>query len=258
MIDLTPYQLPLAPMSDAARATLERGVTVQSFLPPERAPSLLLEQRQSFPDGIRRAPDGTALVLCTTRMPNVSPAMIDWWFGWHLPDSNRYRLWHPTAHVRCSVKYDRSALPDGRARYIDNVSFVDEYIGPSLQRLAIEFKSPSTFGFTDLDARGATAICARTTDRVLRSEGGSLVHLVLPSEDGAEMLSAFWLGQITNRVPVIGGAISRIANRQFIRTRVISDAFLLALFQHCAEEMNHLARFLPRAYADLHLISRVR
>ena len=86
---------------------------------------------------------------------------------------------------------------------------------------------------------------------MLRSEGGSLVHLVLPTDDGAEMHSAFWLGQIRNRVPVIGPAISRVANRPLIRTRVISDAFLLALFQHCAEEMNHLARFLPRAYADL-------
>lgn len=138
-----------------------------------------------------------------------------------------------------------------RARYVDNVYYVDEYIGRSLARLAIEFKPAALFGFTDLDARGATAVCARTADRALHSQGGSLVHLVLPSEGGCEMRSAFWLGQVQSRLPFVGKAVSRLANRPAMRRLVFSDRFLRDLFQHCAEEMNHLSRFLPSAYADL-------
>jgi len=251
MLDLTPYTLTLEPMTLAARRTLERGVTRQEFLSVEQAPAVLLAQRAEYPDGIRRASDGSALILCTTSMPQVTPAMIDWWFGWHLPESARYRLWHPTAHVACRVQEDRSRLSDARARYVGNVSYVDEYIGRALARLAIEFKPAASFGFTELDARGATAICARTADRVLRSEGGSLVHLVLPVAGGCEMRSAFWLGQVQSRVPFVGNAVSRLANRPAVRRLIINDRFLLDLFQHCAEEMNHLTRFLPRAYADL-------
>ena len=251
MRDLTPYQLPLKPMPDAARRAHARGVVREAFPSIEDAPAFLLERRDEFADGVRRAADGTALVLCTTALPGVTPAMIDWWFGWHLPDSERYKLWHPEAHLRCRVKEDRSALADDRARYVGNVSYVDEYIGTSLERLAIAFHDPADFGFHDLDARGATAICARTSDRVLVSEGGALVHLVLPTEEGAVMHSAFWLGRIRNRLPVVGGVVSRVVNRRALRERVISDRFLLALFQHCAEEMNHLGKFLPRAYEDV-------
>lgn len=120
-----------------------------------------------------------------------------------------------------------------------------------MARLAIEFHEPASAGLTDLAARGATAICARTVDRVLNSEGGRLVHLILPTPDGCEMRSAFWLGELASRLPWIGGIVTRLTNRRAVRTRAIADRFLLDLFQHCAEEMNHLAKFLPRLYADV-------
>jgi hypothetical protein len=251
MLDLSPYQLPLAPMPDSARRLLERGVERRAFPPPEQAHSLLLEQRTSYPDGLRRGPDGTALIVCTTDMPGVTPAMIDWWFGWHLPHSERYQLWHPIAHISARAKEDRSHLTDDRARYVGNVSYVDEYIGRSLVRLAIAFRSPADFGLTDLDALGATAICARTSDRLTASEGGCLVHLVLPTDHGSEMRSAFWLGSIRSRLPLVGALVTRVVNRRAVRESVLPDRFLANLFQHCSEEMNHLVKFLPRAHADL-------
>ncbi len=67
------------------------------------------------------------------------------------------------------------------------------------------------------------------------------------------MRSAFWLGRIRNRLPIVSGLVTRIANRRALRERFISDRFLLDLFQHCSEEMNHLAKFLPRAYTALKL-----
>jgi hypothetical protein len=178
--------------------------------------------------------------------------MIDWWFGWHLPESARYQLWHPRAHLKATCKEDRTRLDDDRARYVGNVSYVDEYIGPTIQRLAIEFQPAASFGFAELDLQRATAICARTVDRVRASEGGALVHLVLPTAHGSEMRSAFWLGTIRNRLPMIGGLVTRLVNRPGFRRRVVTDSFLLDLFQHCAEEMNHLAKFLPALYAATH------
>ena len=251
MLDLEPYRLPLAPMPVNARLSYAQGVLQQEFPPVAQASSLLFDQRSAYPDGVRRAADGTALVLCTTDMPGVTPAMIDWWFGWHLPESARYRLWHPIAHLEAKVKEDRSQLSNHRARYIGNVSYVDEYIGKTLTRLAIEFQTPISFGFSGLDARGATAICARTVDRVRASEGGRLVHLILPTRAGSEMRSAFWLGEIQSRVPLVGSTLSRLVNRPSVRKSVIPDRFLLDLFEHCAEEMNHLGKFLPKLHADL-------
>lgn len=252
MLNLEPYRLPLAAIPDDARRALDRGVLDQEFPASDQPMSLLVERRDAFPDGVRRAADGTASVLCTTDLPGVTPAMIDWWFGWHLPETARYQLWHPKAHLKARCKEDRSQLNDDRARYIGNQSYVDEYIGKALQRLTIEFHPPASFNVTGLDARGATAICARTSDRVLRSEGGRLVHLILPTATGSEMRSAFWLGEIRSDVPVLGSAITRLVNRPAVRKLVITDRFLLDLFEHCSQEMNHLAKFLPNLYRDQH------
>ncbi|MEY4576058.1 MAG: hypothetical protein RL701_761 [Pseudomonadota bacterium] len=251
-LDLQPYRLPLAPAPSRARHALDRGVAAEEYPGPDQALSLLIEQRTAYADGVRRSADGKALVLCTTDMPGVTPAMIDWWFGWHLPETARYQLWHPRAHLKAVCKEDRSHLPDDRARYVGNVSYVDEYIGSALQRLAIAFHPPASFGITGLDARGATAICARTSDRILASEGGCLVHLILPTDRGSEMRSAFWLGEIENQLPLVGPLITKLVNRPAIRTRVITDRFLLDLFEHCAEEMNHLVKYLPSLYRDVH------
>jgi hypothetical protein len=255
MLDLRPYQLSIAPMPAAARAVHEQGVHAREFPLVDQALRVLLHEHAAYPDSVSRAADGTALILCTTDLPGVTPAMVDWWFGWHLPESERYKLWHPKAHLKAVVKEDRSHLASDRARYVGNTSFVDEYIGEHLTKLAIEFHEPASFGVTGLDALGATAICARTADRVLSSEGGCLVHLIVPTPRGSEMRSAFWLGQITNRLPVVGSLISALVNRRYVRERVIPDRFLLDLFQHCSEEMNHLAKFLPALYREAHSAS---
>jgi hypothetical protein len=250
MLDLTPYQVPLAAMPEAARRVHARGVQRRDFPGVEHAAQVLLGDLEARADGVYRASDGRAWIVCTTALPGVTPAMIDWWFGWHLPASERYRLWHPQAHVAARCKEDRAQLHDDRARYVGNVSYVDEYIGAKLQRLAIEFRPPVELGFTELDAHVATAVCARTVDRVLLSEGGSLAHVVVRTPSGSEMRSSFWLGEVRNRIPLVGSLIDTVVNRPALRARVISDRFLLDLFQHCAEEMNHLPKFLPRLHAE--------
>ncbi len=59
------------------------------------------------------------MVACATDMPGVRPQMIDWWFGWHVSDHQRYKLWHPRAHTRTRPKKSRQLFPGFRgALYI--------------------------------------------------------------------------------------------------------------------------------------------
>jgi len=48
--------------------------------------------------------------------------MMDWWFGWHLARTERYKLWHPQAHFFAQPRLDLSDVPGltDRERYIDN------------------------------------------------------------------------------------------------------------------------------------------
>ncbi|MCY1073517.1 DAPG hydrolase family protein [Archangium lansingense] len=220
-------------------------------MPLAQAPRLLEPGDQALEDGVLRNPDGTLLIAVRTEMPGVTGEMIDWWFGWHLTSSERYRLWHPRDHVRATVEEDRSYLSDDRERYVGNVSYVDEYIGGRLMKLAIEFVPPTLYGLEPgrfAEARVDTAVCARTAFQGWPLAVGHLIHLVRRVPGGCELRSRFWLGDIEVRLPVLGGPLSRLLNRASLRRRVAPDGLGLGLLVHCAEEMNHLARLLPGLY----------
>lgn len=251
MTDLGNYVLPIAPAPARIREAAAQGIRREEFLPGDQA-RLVLDVPIPPADGVWRADDGRVLVTCTTDLPGVTPQMVDWWFGWHLPSSERYRLWHPKAHVASRVKDDRSSIPDDRRRYLQNVSYIDEYIGARLEKLAIVFVAPGEFGFEDLDARGATAICASTSDRTAGGEGGSLIHLVVSTGNGSQMRSGFWLGTIRHNIALIDRLLGGLLNTKLMRNILVSDRMALDLLLHCGEEMNHLARFLPQLYADVH------
>jgi hypothetical protein len=228
---------------------LGRGTRRGAVPAPSEAVAFLGSQHE-LDHAVTRAEDGRLLVTTTTELPGVTPGMIDWWFGWHLPHSERYRLWHPTAHVRAVVKEDRSALVGSRECYVNNTSFVDEYIGSVLMKLAISFLPPSGFGFSDKLDGAETVICARTADRSKHADAGFLVHRVVATPGGARMQSVFWLGEIMPKVPVIGPLVAAVLNTPFARRRLVPDSLGLALLRHCSEEMNHLAKFLPRLYSE--------
>jgi hypothetical protein len=178
-------------------------------------------------------------------MAGVDPAMWDWWFGWHLVSSVRYRLWHPLEHREARIADVAPASAPLRARYVGKVSFVDEHIGPSpLQKLGIAFANPQEFGLDParVDALG-TAICARTWLREPGIAVGRLVHLVQRTNDGAEMLSRFWLGEFDAGDDVSDGVVAAAPVR-----RPPPDNAGLYLLRHCAGEMNHLAGFLPELH----------
>ena len=128
--------------------------------------------------GWTRLDDGVLAVSVLTCMPRVTAAMWDWWFGWHSRESARYKLWHPCAHQFAALGEDRGAdrsLTD-RQRYVENVSYVDEYIGGRMEHLAIRFIDPDRMGFADRP--GHTFVCARVSLAERPIAIGWLVHQV--------------------------------------------------------------------------------
>lgn len=208
--------------------------------------------------------DGHIVVAVLTQMPNVSAAMWDWWFGWHGVDSARYKIWHPEAHVFSAVAEDRSqdrSLTD-RQRYINNCSYIDEYLGEQYSRLTVRFFDPERFGFAP-SRPGETNIVARGGFSSTPLSFAWLHHQVRETEDGCEMRSRFIVndaeilrvpsrsmtsrgGKLLTLAPVRG-----LANA-FVRYAkgVSIDHFAPRMLHHCAQEMNHLASLLPGLYAE--------
>ncbi|WP_432022605.1 DAPG hydrolase family protein [Streptomyces parvus] len=214
--------------------------------------------------GWTRVPGGT-MISVLTDMPNVTAQMWDWWFGWHSCESARYKLWHPDAHQFTAVGENRSndrTLTD-RQRYTDNVSYADEYVGGTMQRLAIRFLTPTRLGFDD-PAPGNTVICARVGLSQYPVALGWLIHQIRPTEHGCEMRSRFFLNDSRmldlpahsapgRGTPLLTGKASRKLGDSVLPRvipKVIGPTIGYDMAFHCASEMNHLASFLPALHAE--------
>ena len=221
-----------------------------SLLKSFSAAALLAEDGyQEVESGFAQYDDGSVHVAILTPMPGVSPKMWDWWFGWHGSSNSRYKLWHPKAHIS-------AVWEDGKddMAYIGRNSLVKEYIGNNLLHAAVQFKSPVEFGIptaavTDKDK--AVYICARIGHPTQPVDYGYLIHQIRATSEGAEMRSRFWLGGRyagLRQSGVLASALSGI----FRKLRSLPANFGTDMLAHCAEEMNHLAAFLPELYAKYH------
>lgn len=246
---LRAFQRPLEPAPQGGLLAAQRDSIPHAFPPPSQA-QLVLGVNRGLKNQVLGAPDGTALVTCVSDMSGVTPEMIDWWFGWHITEAERYRLWHPTAHISSRTLKDRSSTSNLRTRYIDDISYVDEYIGYALQNLAITFKPPQQFGFSSETLKGSTAICAETSDRKLKSRSGFLVHYVVPTATGSQMRSGFWLGYLKSNIFGLGPVLDKALNTSIARRVLLTEELMRDFLIHCGEEMNHLTKFLPELFAS--------
>ncbi len=241
----------LAPLSAHVCAALDRGGVPDILLPGiEGAAENLFGDAAVLEDGWVLTQDGGMRVSVRTVMPGVTPAMVDWWFGWHGDAAAKYKLWHPQAHVHAGWRETPPAGTSGRALYVGQTSIVDEYIGSDLIRGAISFVPPASFGFTDPrldDDQQATIVCARLGLGDAPINIGYLAHHVRAVPGGSEMRSRFWMGgaHVAGR-NLIGSLAAAVAKRVLRLTE--SDA--RALLVHCGQEMPHLAAFLPALYAE--------
>jgi hypothetical protein len=229
----------MAPLPRHVVTALEHGPQAdQTLLEFDDAATLLDEGYQQTENGYGRLRDGGLQVSARTDMPGVTPAMWDWWFGWHGSDSRRYKLWHPRAHVSARWRDGR-----GDGGYVGRTSMVQEYLGSAFSRPAIQFVEPSVLG---LGGAAGVAICARLGSGDIPVDIGWLVHHVRPTPSGAEMRSRFWMGGRHVRMR----AAKSLADKalRIVATRQLPDA--RDLMVHCAQEMNHLAGFLPELFAQ--------
>lgn len=240
----------LAPLAPHVCAALDRGGVPDLLLPDiDGAAQNLFGDAPVLEDGFVLTKDGGMRVSVRTDMPGVTPAMIDWWFGWHGDAAAKYKLWHPQAHVHAEWRETPPSGASGRALYVGRTSLVDEYIASDLIRGSIRFVPPASFGFTDPrlnDDRQATIVCARIGLGDAPIDVGYLAHHVRAVPGGSEMRSRFWMGgkHVGGR-NLIGGLAAGLAKRVLRLTE--GDA--RALLVHCAQEMPHLAAFLPELYA---------
>lgn len=238
----------IKPIADAvALGKQQSPLDSHFFIPFYAATDLMKPGYFEVENGYCLNTDGSVFVSVLTEMPRVTPVMWHWWFGWHGDDSRKYKLWHPLAHT--DIYWQDSVV--GRQAYIDRVSIVTESIGSNSDKAAIQFKRPSIVGLPNFDDDSADVvyIVAQLGLPRIPLNYGWLIHQVRKTETGAEMRSRFWLGgqyvvaRDGYRHFSIAAAIAR-------RVRKVPVRFGNDMMVHCAEEMAHLAAFLPDLYAD--------
>jgi len=205
---------------------------------------LRAENAADFKTEIRRHPNGVYEISALTPMPGTTPEMVHWWFADYMQTTEHYKRWHPTAHIWMDWE---NKLP---SEYVGASHLVHEYIGEDLVKLRIQFVPPEDilgdvrFGDDDV------AVCARPGLLENPLYGGKMCHIIRRTDDGAEMLSRFWLGQVAKRkgndsVPSIEGLLGNtyLARRIGVRKSGAND-----LMNHAVQEMGYLAEFLPELY----------
>lgn len=246
------YNPIMSPLSAHASEALVRGPVADEMLPTlAAAPAVMFGTTYQLEDAYTLTAEGGMCVHTRTDMPGVTPAMIDWWFGWHGDEAAKYKLWHPQAHVHVQWLKPVPENATGRARYVGHTSIVDEFIGEGMIRGAIRFVEPHTLGFTDKsldDPEEATIVCARTGLADLPVDAGYLAHHVRRTREGSEMRSRFWFGgpHVAGR----GGPLSQIQATLAKTLNRFTDRDARNLVSHCAQEMQHLATFLPALHAE--------
>lgn len=215
------------------------GMALLAF---DDAASVAEKGYQQTENGYGILADGSLQVSVRTDMPGVTPAMWAWWFSWHGCDTRRYKLWHPRAHLSAAWKDGR----DDRG-YLGRSSMISEYIGSTLLNGAIQFVDPGTLGCPP-DSAGAVSICARLGSADAPVDAGWFVHHIRSTPTGAEMRSRFWMGGPHIAVRNAPGLASRAVRPIASRVLGTSEATARDLLVHCAQEMNHLAGFLPELH----------
>ena len=107
--------------------------------------------------------------------------------------------------------------------------------------MRIRFRDPSDLLDTSrFDEAGVSGvICARTGLLEPPIWGGHVIHLCRDTEDGCEMRSRFWLGDMDP---------PGLASTRDMRIQLFPDTMGQSLLTHCMEEMRILAALLPDLY----------
>tara|TARA_B100000214_G_scaffold60372_1_gene39318 strand:- start:734 stop:1492 length:759 start_codon:yes stop_codon:yes gene_type:complete len=245
-MNLFKYKLPLEALPHQAKKIIKQKVIESEFIDSNNCSTLIEEE--AIGDGIYKNREQSYFVKCTTEMLKVTPEMIRWWFVWHLPSSERYKLWHPRDHISARLN-EKGICLQFEDKYIGVDSFVEEYIGKKLQKLQISFKEPSLFGLVNQE--DSVAICAYVTDIKTGVRVAKFLHYVSKTERGSVMKSFFWMGSdISHPNSFKNFILTNLTKIQPIKGLFLNDDSVLDLLIHCYEEMNHLSKILPNLYKE--------
>jgi hypothetical protein len=199
-----------------------------------------------FKTEVRRHPNGVFEVSALTPMPGVSPEMVRWWFADYMQTTEHYKRWHPTAHVWMDWE---NKMP---GEFVGASHLVHEYIGEDLQKLRIQFVPPEEI-LGDVEFReDDVAVCALPGLLEQPIYGGKMCHIIRRTDEGAEMLSRFWLGQIAKRDgnEKVASMIGLLGNTYIARKIGVRKSDAIDLMNHATQEMGYLSEFLPELYRE--------
>lgn len=204
------------------------------------------ENAGRFKTDIRRHPNGIYEVSAVTPMPNVTPEMVRWWFADYMQTTAHYQRWHPSAHIWMDWE---NKVP---GEYVGASHLVHEYIGQDLTKLRIQFVPPEDILGTVQFRQDDVAVCALPGLLKKPYYGGKMCHIIRSTEDGAIMLSRFWLGMVAKRDgnKKIRSIEGLLGNTYLARKIGVRKSSAMDLMNHATEEMGYLAEFLPELYAE--------
>lgn len=238
--ELYPYLRSLEPIPERVETALSRGIIDGAPFPMSAAAGLI-DGSVALEDGVVRNPDGSVTVCCRTEMHDLDPELWLWWRGWHAGRSDRYRLWHPKAHV-----YNEIVLPTGPGDSVTNL--IDEFFGSRLFKIDLKPGTAEQLGLDPGRAKAANVVAAPVGHSTFRENGKpfcTLTHLIQRTGSGLEMRSRFFLApdideSLVQRDYEVHSPASPPRNA--------GERLGLLLLRHCAEEMNHLTALLPELH----------
>ncbi|BAE62201.1 unnamed protein product [Aspergillus oryzae RIB40] len=228
------YYNPVTPaISDEVQKGLSASPWASSIghTPWEAKTHMLRSGYTLLENGYTTLPDGTLYIAVRTSIPQITGDAYNWWFGWHLTDTSRYKLWNPIAHQYAwrypnTMDWSNKSLPE---RYINTYSFISEFIGNDCSKLTIAFIDPQELGIdkSKFEEQGIEAMVvgrikmggmilligpqireSKLADRLCTEHITSgfdnksfLIHQVRRKPDGErELRSRFWIAGATPQV----------------------------------------------------------
>lgn len=218
----------------------------------DEASKLLKPGYLALENGYTKLASGKHLIACLTKMPNLTGEMFEWWMGWHYMEPQRYKLWHPQAHLSNGTAEMRGDDPNltNREKY-QTSHFVHEYVGNDAAEMTIAF-SPAHEYFNDVEdpySDEITAlICGKVELRKPKLTVGHIIHQIRQVGGGAEMRSRFWMGRPQFAAYGKGDLRNRLVSSKLVSNLMTPSNFAQDLLVHCGMEMNHLSGFLPELF----------
>lgn len=205
------------------------------------------------PSGYYLLKSGGILFSCTTKTPDLTDNMINWWFLWHQFDQLRYSLWNPEDHKSIRIVPENlQRFTDGRIPFNERLWGTHSYPTESMngeeggEEIDIQFVDPASQGYDD-NKLGTAASLAMVVAPGVQDHGGIKVPVLMTEElrqgtDGNNIWAArWWLGYDVKNNPE--RAVS-IPHREGIAR---AGAMLVV---HSRKEMTHLNEVLPLLYKE--------